>query len=147
MTKEMQEKYRKLCTDLRVNGMLNEDNDSVRLKRYDEISHEAEKLANDDFEEQIIELWKYDLTLSPDYREERERINEYNRLKFVLYYGHKFEINSDKFKFINDHWHQVDNIILILRNYIDSLNKMEHEEERKRKIEEEKRKKEKKENE
>lgn len=113
------EKYRELAQKLKENFY--NDVDDERLEVYDNIGDEAMTLLNEDFREQVRNLWEFDLTNSWSSKNNREKLKNVSKCEFV--YENHYDENKNKF--INEHWDEVDNIIKILQDYIKELEEKE----------------------
>lgn len=99
---------------------------SEHSKDCNKINSLAKKLLEEDFKEQVIDLW--DCSLTSDWSKEAERK--------LIKKGNKFNIihniySDNKKKFIEEHWVEVDKIISILQDYIKKLEAEEAKEEAK----------------
>lgn len=109
----MLDKYRELMKKLKDN-FSNDVSDDERLRVYDNLAEKAMKLLNEDFIEQIRELWEYDLKDSWNEKENREKLKNISKCDFV----HNCYHNSDKKEFIEKHWNDIDKVIKLLQDYV-----------------------------
>lgn len=112
----MLEKYREFVQEL-------VDKDCIEN---DDLAYTAIGLLEEDFKEQVIDLWDYSLTSDWSKEEERKLIKKGNKFNII----HNI-YSDDKKKFIEEHWNEVDKIISILQDYIKELKAEEAKEEAK----------------
>lgn len=117
MTDRIEYKFRKLGRELINNTQSSCSDKYLRLKKYDSLAKEMEELLEEDFKEQVIDLWEYDLDESYSRERERKLIKEGTKIDFICEYHH----SSDKRSFLEENWDNIDDIINVLREYIKLL--------------------------
>lgn len=117
MTERIEYKFRELGRKLINNTQASCSDKYLRLKKYDSLVEEMKELLKEDFKEQIIDLWEYDLDVSYSRERERKLIKEGTKIDFICEYHH----STDKRNFLEENWDNIDDIINVLREYIKVL--------------------------
>lgn len=107
----MLEKYREFVQEL-------VDKDCIEN---DDLAYTAIGLLEEDFKEQVIDLWHFDFVTSYTKIQNREEMKRITKVEFVKEYYY----SDEKKKLIEENWNKIDQIISILQDFIKELEKKE----------------------
>lgn len=94
---------------------------SEHSKDCNKINSLAKKLLEEDFKEQVIDLWHFDFVTSYTKIQNREEMKRITKVEFVKEYYY----SDEKKKLIEENWNKIDKIISILQDFIKELEKKE----------------------
>lgn len=100
------EKYRKFVKKLVDKESLDDD-----------LDYEARDLLEEDFKDQVIDIWKVYFNYGSFKEAKRKEIKTISKNEFIKYWCSTI----DEEKFLEEHWNELDKVISILQDYIKEL--------------------------